>query len=175
MRGEAMAQRVWVDGLFEPRSVGRLMTCLPNRFGIDRLIAAMILVAGKEPDSRLSPQAVPVLTELVEQLGAEHHMAVFAPLATLNVKDHTLAVDIPDFQVRQLGTPQASGVESHQQSSMKRGARSIDELRDFFLAEYGWQSVGPFRIGSLRDAPGLFECLGVEKPQGRETTRHATR
>jgi hypothetical protein len=35
-------------------------------------------------------------------------MAVFAPLATLNVKDHTLAVDIPDFQVRQLGTPQAS-------------------------------------------------------------------
>jgi len=43
-------------------------------------------------------------------------------------------VDIPDFQVRQLGTPQAGSIESYQQSSRKRAARRIDELRN-------WQSA----------------------------------
>jgi hypothetical protein len=55
---------------------------------------------------------------------------------------------------------------------MKRGARSIDELRDFFLAEYGWQSVGPFRIGSLSDAPGFLQRLDIEEAQSRHTLRY---
>jgi hypothetical protein len=66
MRGEAMAQRVWVDGFFEPRSVGRLMTGMPHRFGIDRLIGAMMPVPRKELLCWFSPQAVPVLAQFLE-------------------------------------------------------------------------------------------------------------
>jgi hypothetical protein len=48
---------------------------------------------------------------------------------------------------------------------MERNASGIDESRDFFLTEDRWEAAALFRIGSLRDAPGLLECLDVEEPQ----------
>src|ERR1700686_5602775 len=53
--------------------------------------------------------------------------------------------------------------------------RSIDELRDFFLAQDRRKVQCSFRIRSLGDAPGLFESLDVEKPQRREAVIHGTR
>src|SRR5258708_10723358 len=53
--------------------------------------------------------------------------------------------------------------------------RSIDELRDFFLTQDRRKVQCSFRIGSLGDAPGLFESLDVEKPQRREAVIHGTR
>ena len=77
--------------------------------------------------------------EFVEQFWAEHHVPVFAAFATLDVDDHALAVDVADFQVCQLGTPDSGGVERHQQCAMERSASCIDESRNFFLAEDRWQ------------------------------------
>jgi len=100
-----MAQRVGMNSFREARALSCFLAGMPDGFGIDGLIAAMILVAGKEPDSGFSPQAVPVLAEFVKELGAEHHIAVLATFTASDVKNHALTVDIPDFQVRQLGTP----------------------------------------------------------------------
>src|SRR6266853_2196103 len=58
---------------------------------------------------------------------------------------------------------------------MERSASSIDESRDFFLAEDRWEAVGLFRIGSLGDAPGLLESFDVEEPQRRQAVRNCTR
>ena len=145
---------------------GGLVASTPNRFRVDRLIAVMILAARKEPSSGFSPQAVPVLAQFVEQLGAEHDIAILASLAALDMNHHTLAVDITVRHV--------SGVECHQ-SSVKRGARGIDELRDFFLAEDSGEAVGLFRVGSLGDTPSLFERLDVKEPQGSQIDRDAVR
>ena len=73
--------------------------------------------------------------EFFKQLRTEHHIAVFASLAALDVDHHPLAVDVADFQVRQLGVPRAGGVERHQQNAMEGSAGGIDQLCDFFLAE----------------------------------------
>ena len=88
---------------------------------------------------------------------------------------HALAVDVTDFQVCQLGVPHSGGVERHQQNAMVGSERRIDELRDFFLAQDRRKVQCSFRIGSLGDAPGLFESLDVEKPQRREAVIHGTR
>src|ERR1700675_4044699 len=53
--------------------------------------------------------------------------------------------------------------------------RSIDESRDFFLAQDRRKVKWSFRIGSLGNAPVLFESLDVEKPQRREAVIHGTR
>ena len=47
---------------------------------------------------------------------------------------HALTVDVADFQVGQLGVPDAGGVEGHQQDAFTRSARCMDELRNFFAA-----------------------------------------
>ena len=65
----------------------------------------------------------------------------------------------------------SGGVERHQQNAMVGSERRIDELRDFFLAQDRRKVKCSFRIGSLGDAPGLLESLGVEEPQSRQTDR----
>ena len=71
----------------------------------------MILATGEEPDSGFSPQAVPVSAEFREQLGAEHDVAVLASLATLDVYDHALGIDVADFQVGEFGAAGPGSVE----------------------------------------------------------------
>ncbi len=118
---------------------------------------------------------MPVLPELFEQLGTEHHVPVFAPLAALDVNDHPLLVDVAELQVRELGIAGSGGVEGHQHRAMEGSGGRLDELRNFFLAEDRWQARGPFRIGGFGDAPALLERFAVEEPQGRQTDRHGAR
>src|SRR5262249_19038586 len=148
---------------------------MPNRFGVDRLIPAMIFLAGEEPDARFFPQALPVLAQFVEQLGAEHHVAIFASLAAAYVNHPALAVDVCDFQVRKFGTTQSGGIEHHQQGAMEGSARGIDQSRHFLLAEDRWQVKRLFRIRSIGAAPGLLECLDIEKTQRRQMLRYGAR
>jgi len=58
---------------------------------------------------------------------------------------------------------------------MKSSAGGIDQSGDFFLTEDRWDATLLFGIGSLRDAPGLFESLGVEETQSREAVGHCAR
>src|SRR5438552_8962734 len=58
---------------------------------------------------------------------------------------------------------------------MKRSGGGIDQSYDFFLTEDRWDATLLFGIGSVRDTPSLFESLGVEEPQSRETVGHFTR
>jgi hypothetical protein len=66
-------------------------------FGIDGLIATVPAIAGKQPDTRSFAQPLPVRAEFFEQDGAEHHVAVLATLAALDVENHALAIDIADL------------------------------------------------------------------------------
>lgn len=118
---------------------------------------------------------MPVLSQFDQQLGAEHDIAISAALAALDMKDHALAVHIPDFQARELGTSQTRGIESHQQSSTESSVGGVDELGDFFLTEYRGQAMDPFGIGRVGDAPALPERLDVEKTQSCQVPSHRTR
>ena len=170
-----MAQDVGINLFLDTRSLRSLLASIPRCFGIDGLITAMPAVAWKQPCTGFFRQAAPVLAQLFEQLGAEHHISIYASLATLNVNHHPLAVDVADFQVRQLGVSRFGGVERHQQNAMVGGERRIDESREFLLAQNRRKAKGSFRIGSLRDAPGFPESLDVEEPQGRQIVRNGAR
>src|SRR2546427_8034296 len=97
MRGEAVAQGVRVYGFLEAGSLGRFLARLPHGFRIDRLIAAMVAVAGEQPHAGLTFQPAPVLAEVVEQLWTEQHIPIFAPPAPLDVNHQPLAVEGADL------------------------------------------------------------------------------
>src|ERR1700730_5942887 len=164
MRRKTVPQRVRMNTFPEARSLGGLLARLPNGFGIDRVIGAMVVIARKEPDSWFSAQALPVLTKFCQQFRTEHHVAVFASLAALDVNHHALAIDVGDFQVGQFRASYSGGVEGQQQSAMEGSGGCSDELSNFFLAEDRWQAMVLFRIGSVGDAPGSLERLTVKEP-----------
>src|SRR6516162_3003312 len=97
MCGKAMPQRVRMYWFLNPRPPGRLVAGMPNGFPIDRLISAMVDLAGKEPGSGSGAQTVPVLTKFFEQPGTEHHVAVLASLAALDVNHHALLVEVAEL------------------------------------------------------------------------------
>jgi len=115
-----------------------------------------------------------VCAEFVEQNGTEHHVAVLAALAALDVNHHPPAIDVADLEARQLCVADAGGVESHEHSAIKGSRSGVNELRYFFLAENRGQAVRLLRIGSVSDAPRSPERLNVEKAQGAEMVRYRT-
>ena len=138
MRGEAMPQRVRMNRFLETCPLRRLLASMPNGFGIDGAIPAMVVGAWKEPNTQLFAQPSPVFPEFREQLGAEHHVAILASLTAADVNHHSLAIDVGDFQVRQFGTAHSRGVEQHQHGSVERSARGVNEPFHFLLTENRW-------------------------------------
>jgi hypothetical protein len=175
MSSEAMPKHVGMGTNLDSGSLGGVLARMPNGFRIDRPIRAVVVVARKEPDPGSLPYAVPMLTKLLEQLETKHHVPVPASLAAFDVNDHALAVDVAELQACRLGVPGSGGIERHQQSAMEGSGGRIDELSNFFLTEDRWQTMGPFWIRSVCDAPIPSESLGVEEPQGRQTDPNCAR
>jgi len=171
VRGEAVTEHVGIHLFLHAGTASSVLAGVTRRFRMDGLITTMPTVSGEEPNGFFA-QASPVCAEFFEQNGTEHHVAVLAPLATLNVNHHPLAIDVADFQASQLRIPNSGGIQGHENSSMKRCAGCIDKLRHFFLAENRGQAVGLLGIRSVGNAPRFLKRLNVEKPQGTQVVRH---
>ena len=101
MSGKAVAQGMGMGVLvFKAGALRGLLTGVPENLGGDRITCRMPSVAGKKPVGGFALQPAPVDAQGIEQLGAEHDIAVLASLASPDMNDHPLAVDIADLQVR---------------------------------------------------------------------------
>jgi hypothetical protein len=154
MSGEAVTQRVGMNLFLDAGSLGGSLAGVPDGFGVDGPIAAMVAVARKQPHVGFSVQPMPMGTELFQQLGTEQHIAISASLAALDMNDHALAVDVADFQARQFRVPYSGGVKRHQQDALMGRTSRVDQLRDFLLAEDRRKTMCLFRVGRFGDAPG---------------------
>src|SRR5215471_2965969 len=96
------------------------------------------------------------------------------PFAVLNVHDHASAIDIADFQARELGPARTGAIQGHQNGAIERSRRSIDELGYFFLTENRGQAIALLGIGSVGNAPRPRERLDVEEAQSAQMVGHRT-
>src|SRR5471032_3078431 len=104
MGGEAVSQGMRVDVLVrQPGTTGSLMTGMPDAVGGDGMLAGVPAPARKQPDGRLATKTAPVQAQSVQQLGAEHDIAILASLTAADMNHHSLAVDIADLQPRDFG------------------------------------------------------------------------
>ena len=100
--GEAVPKHVGIHLLLNAGTAGGILASVARSFGIHGLIAAVPSIAGKQPGIGSFPQTSPVRAQFFEQNWAEHHVAILATLATLDVKNHALAIHVADLQVSQL-------------------------------------------------------------------------
>ena len=120
----------------ETGTLGGVLTGSPQDLGGDRITCGMPSVAGKQPVRWLVPEPAPIDAQRVEQLRAEHDIAVLATFAAPDMDDHPLAVDITDLQARHFCATCARGIQRHQQDAMKGKLGCVNQTRDFVLAEY---------------------------------------
>src|SRR5271157_894675 len=140
-----------------------ILTGCPENLGGNGITCGMPSVAGKQPLCRLASEPAPVSAQRFEKLRAQHDVSVQAALASPDVNDHALAVDIADLQTSYFGTTCASGIECHQQDAMKGEFGRIDQPRDLFLAEYLRKMKHLLGIGRLCDAPASLQYVDVEE------------
>src|SRR5664280_2421941 len=174
--GEAMSQSVRMDvPVIEAGSFGSNLAGTPQDLGGHRLAGCVPTVAGQEPLLRLAPESAPVSAQRIEQLRAEHYIAVLASLALPDVNHHPLAVDVADLQVGRFCAACAGGIERHQKDAMKGGVRGVDQARDLLLAEYLGKMTNLLRVGRLGDAPAALQHVNVEETQSRQTQDYGVR
>src|SRR5437667_10533921 len=114
MSGKAVAQGMGMNALaLKAGAFGGLLTGAPENLGGDRMTRRMPSVAGKQPVGGLAPKPAPVAAQRIEQLRAEHDIAVLASLASPDMNDHPLAVDIADSQARYFSATCARGIMWH--------------------------------------------------------------
>src|SRR6266478_1572923 len=113
MSGKAVAQGMGMDVLvFKAGALRGLLTGAPENLGRDRMTRRMPPTAGKQPVGGLAPKPAPVDAKGIEQLRAEHEIAILASLASPNMNDHPLAVDVADLEVRHFCATRARGIEA---------------------------------------------------------------
>ena len=99
--------------LLNPGAASGMLASVAGSLGIHGVIAAVPAVAWKQPDAGFFAQPPPVRAQFFEQHRAEHHVAVLATFAALNVENHALAIDVADLQASQLCVPHTGRVEGH--------------------------------------------------------------
>jgi hypothetical protein len=113
-----------------------------------------------------------VLSQFGQQVRAEHNIAIFASLASLNMDHHALTVDIGDLEVGQFGSPHSSAVQRRQDGVMKRTRCSVDQTGNFVLAQNDRQLYPPFGVWRFFDVPRSFQGLGEEETEGGDSLAH---
>src|ERR1700677_802499 len=169
MCGEAMTQSVRMDApMLKARTFSSDLAGSPEDLGGDGIPCRVPAVAGKQPLLRLAPETSPVDAKLLQQLRAEHDIAVLAALALSAMDHHPLAVDVADLQVGRFRAACSGGIHRHQQDAMKRRIGSLNESRHFFLAEHPWKVMHLLRIRRLGDAPAALQHVNIEEAQRRQ-------
>jgi hypothetical protein len=97
MSGKAVPQRMRVDLLFKATAFRCSLTRLPCDFRCDRLLGVMPAPSWKQ--SLLRSVAAPVVSQFLEQLGTEHHLAILAPLSSTDADDHPVTVNVDNLQM----------------------------------------------------------------------------
>ncbi len=129
--------------------------------------------AGEEPS--LGLQSAPVVAQSFQQDGTEHDVPILTALATLDVDDHPLAIDIANLQAGHFVAARSGSIESHQQDSIEGVAGRVNQPGDFFLAQYRGQVLHFLGIGRLRHAPGSFQSFNEEETQSGQPLGNAAR
>src|ERR1700730_8771226 len=176
MSGKAVAQRVGMDMLvLKTGALCGVLTGSPQDLGGDRVTCGMPSVAGEQPIGGLAFQPAPVDTQSIEKLGAEHDITVLASLASPDMNDHALAVDIADLQVCHFCATCARSIEGHQQNAMKGKLCRVDQTRHFVLAQHLRQVQNLLRIRRFGNAPASLQHLDIEKAQSCQPLDYGVR
>lgn len=109
MDGEGVPQTVGRDRFGQAGAVARFRAGVSHGIPGDRLVG---MIAGEEP--RLWPARLPIVTQDLQQLGRQHHVAVLLAFALLDANDHSLAVDARGLQPNRFRDAQAGGIASGQ-------------------------------------------------------------
>src|ERR1019366_8563051 len=101
MSCEAVSKQMRRNTLVDAGALARLVHGLPHDLRSDGHICPPVVHrAGEQIGLRLHP--APVLTQSLQQLGAQENIAIAASLALVDMNDHAFAVDIGDLEMAQL-------------------------------------------------------------------------
>src|ERR1035438_5992556 len=102
-------------------------------------------------------------TEHQTQAGRQHNVAVFSPLAFCNADHHAFGIDVAHFYREGFTDAQAGSVTEHQHGTILHAGNVVEELCDFFRAEYDGQCGAHAHAGETMLAPGHLERDQIDK------------
>ena len=171
-RGEEKGRKGRGGNPFEGRGGGRVFEGKGSCPGAGRLVGGGASSPGKkEVFWRRGLFRARIFEVFPQARGGAYDVAILIALTLMNVKNHTRAVYIADFQSHEFFAPHAGSVKRQQPDPMQPAIGGIDEPLHLFPAQDIRQANGPLGIGRFFDAPVALQRLDEEKPQGRQVLR----
>src|SRR5271167_4003203 len=152
-----------------------VLTGSPEDLGGDGITCGMPPVAGKQPLCRLASEPAPVSAQRFEKLRAQHDVSIQASLASPDMDNHALTVDIADLQnlqMRCLCATCPGGIKRHEQDAVEGAFCGVNQTRNLRLAEHLWKVTNLLRIWRLGDAPAALQHVNIEEAQRSQPQDH---
>ena len=125
-----VTHRMRADGFADAGEPASPLARVFDRARGDRLTGD---VAIEQPSP--GPHHSPVATQSFQQLGREHHIAIFLTLALHDANDHAPAIDVGGLQTDGLGDAQAGSVARGQDRSVLGVSYAAEKLKYFLGAQ----------------------------------------
>jgi hypothetical protein len=85
---------------------------------------------------RLRPHPAVVLTERGQEGRTQRNVSITTAFPSFNAEHHTVAIDVTDFELADLGPPQSGAVECEQQGAVIEVLRAGDQALHLIGTEY---------------------------------------
>jgi len=143
-------------------TLGGLVHSLPDNLLRDGYIGPPALHGSRE---QVGPglHPTPVLTQSLQQLRRQQHVAVTSALALAHMNDHPLAVDIGDLEMAHLGPAQTRCIQHHQHGAMHQVPGAVDKPGHLLLIQDGRQSPRTLGERNVIGKIGPAQRLDKEK------------
>ena len=163
---EAVSKQMRGNTISDASPLTRLVHRLPHDLRSDGYICPPVVHRTRKQIG-LGPHPTPVLTQSLQQLGAQQNIPVAAALALVDMNDHALAIDIGDLEMAQFRAAYAGCLKRHHHGAAHQVLGCIDQPLHLFWTKYSGQLPGALRKGDMFGEIRSSQRLDVEKAQGR--------
>ena len=93
----------------------------------------------------------------------QRHVSVFAAFALLDMDDHSLTVDITDFERAPFGEPEAAGVDGQQADRVNWETDAFEDMLNFLTCEDNGQPPFALWTDEVEGCPLLLASVCEEE------------
>jgi hypothetical protein len=170
MRGVTVPQRMDVRGLLDAAGLeGHAEAALQRgaAHGYGGGGRPLATVAFGREDQRGMPMRFPVFPQALEGAFGQRHVAILIALATADVEEHALGINVADLEAQPFAQAQAAGINEHQADALIRRGHRGEHTADLGGGEHYRQfelGVGPDQFQFV--GPDAVEGFFPEEPEG---------
>ena len=114
----------------------------------------------------------PIPTKQRQCFLGQGDVSVYGAFSPVDVDQHSVFVDVGDFQIESFLKPQAAGIDGCQIGVIVKCLNLVEDAEHFFPTEDAWQTLFLLGLENLENMPFASDDVFIKKPDGAVANFH---